>query len=66
MYLLGTAVSATLRQPRFPHQKPIALPRRSPTLVDGPDDQALAAAAVAGGEDAGHRRCELAVLGLCV
>src|SRR5258706_2616510 len=55
-----------LRQTRLPHQKPIALPRRSPALVDRPDDEALAAAAVARGENAGHAGGELDVVGLGV
>src|SRR5580693_1315058 len=36
-----------------PHQKRIDSMRRLTSFADGPDDQALAAADVAGGEDAG-------------
>src|SRR4051812_8293620 len=39
---------------RLPHKVPVALAGGGAALVDGPDDQALAAAAVAGGEDAGE------------
>src|SRR5437773_752612 len=42
--------SSLLRQIRLAHQIPVALARRSPALVDRPDDEALAAAAVAGGD----------------
>jgi hypothetical protein len=42
--------SSLLRQIRLAHEEPIAFPRSSPAFVYRPDDQALAAAAVAGGE----------------
>src|SRR6218665_2679371 len=38
----------------IPHQKPIDRMGRLPALADGPDDQRLAPAHVAGGKDLGH------------
>jgi len=43
-------------QRRGAHQHAVDFARRLAALGDGPDDQRLAAAAVAGGEDALHRR----------
>src|SRR5436305_9926057 len=51
-----------LRQRRLAHQVTVALARRPAALVDGPDDQALAAAHVAGGEYPRHAGREPAVL----
>ena len=55
-----------LRQIRVPHQVAIAFARGAAAFVDGPDDQALAAAAVAGGEDALDAGRVFLVLGLDV
>src|SRR5690349_9063986 len=54
----GTLLPAS-RQIRVPHQIAIALAGSAAALVDGPDDEALAAAAVAGREDAGDAGGEL-------
>src|SRR5262249_25412126 len=55
-----------LRQIRGAHEVAVALARRLSALADGPDDQALAAAHVAGGEDALHARGVLALFRLGV
>ena len=39
-----------LRQVRLAHQIPVALPGGTAAFVKGPDDEALAATAIAGGE----------------
>src|SRR5688572_6756326 len=51
-------------QLRYAHQVPVALPCRLATFVDRPDDEALAAAAVAGDEDVRHVRGIPAVVSL--
>ena len=52
-----------LRQLSAAHQIAVALARGFAAFVDGPDDQALAASAVAGGEHAGDARIIPAVIG---
>src|SRR5581483_1606692 len=54
------------RQIRTAHEEPVAFAGGAAALVDGPDDQALAAAHVAGGEHAGDVGVEAAVLRLGV
>ena len=61
-FLAGTA----LRQVRRSHQVAIALAGRAAALVDRPDHETLAAAAVAGGEHALDVGRVLLVLGLDV
>ena len=48
------------------HQIAVALAGGAAAFVEGPDDEALAAAAVAGGEDAGNARGVFPVLGFDV
>src|SRR3954468_7209066 len=48
------------------HEIVVAFARRATTFVEGPDDQALAATAVAGGEDAFEARRVLVVVGFGV
>src|SRR6185437_10461011 len=54
------------RKFRTAHQITIALPRGAPAFVDGPDDQALPAPTVAGGEDTFDAGGESSVLRLDV
>src|SRR5262245_27644007 len=55
-----------LRQICMAHQIPVALTSGAATFVEGPDDKALSAAAIAGGEDAREAGGIFLVLGLHV
>ena len=64
---LDTKSSAfRLRQIRGSHEEAIAFASGATTFIEGPDDEALAAAAVAGGKDAGEAGGVFLVLGLDV
>ncbi len=54
--LKSQAVAGRRSAARLAHQKLIHMPSRLASLGDGPDDQGLAAAAVAGGENSGASR----------
>ena len=65
--VLQSCNSATLlRQLRLPHQIAIHLAGGTAPLVDGPDDEALAAPHVAGGKYAGDVGGVIAILGFGV
>ena len=51
-----------LRQIGCAHQVAVALARGAAAFVEGPDDEALAAATIAGGEHCRHVGCEFSVL----
>ena len=57
-------LSRPLRQPRLAHQIAVALAGGFAAFVDGPDDEALASAAVTGGEHAGDVGGVFSVVGL--
>ena len=61
-----TNIATLLRQLRLPHQIAIHLAGGTAPLVDGPDDEALAAPHVAGGKYAGNVGGVIAVLGFGV
>lgn len=64
---LDTKSSAfRLRQIRGSHEEAVAFTSGATTFIEGPDDEALAAAAVAGGKDAGEAGGVFLVLGLDV
>ena len=62
----GRNSRALSRQIRHAHQVFVALARGTAALVDVPDDEGLATAHVARGENAGEIGCELPVVGLDV
>src|SRR5579864_8034681 len=56
-----SSAAAGLEQVGRAHQIPVALARGAASLVDGPDDQALSPAAVAGRKDVFDVRAKLSV-----
>ena len=59
-------LTRTLRKLGLAHQELVALARDATAFVEGPDDERLAATAIAGGEDAGDVGHVLLVLGFDV
>ena len=55
-----------LWQVGFAHEKAVAFASGASAFIDGPDDKALATAAITGGEDVGEAGLEPAMLGVDV